>query len=309
MTLIKTCIFPVAGLGSRFLPATKSIPKEMMVVVDKPLIQYAVEEAKAAGIERFIFVTSQGKAAIEDHFDSCPTLETVLKQRNKHAELASIEDIRLEPGQAIYIRQHAPLGLGHAVLCARKLVNEEAFAVILADDLVLSEKPCLQQMVQAYQISEGNMVGVMEVPYEQTNRYGILEVSKDDRRKVYAKNVFEKPAIEEAPSQTAVIGRYILKQDIFNHLSTQKPGAGGEIQLTDAIQSMVEKQGLCGFRYHGQRFDCGTKDGWLEANIAFAYADPDLRKNLKTVLGKYSCQVVPKLHPARHILPPVTVPE
>lgn len=288
MSPIKTCIFPVAGLGSRFLPATKSIPKEMMVVVDKPLIQYAVEEAKAAGIERFIFVTSQGKAAIEDHFDSCPTLEGVLKQRNKQAELASIENIRLDAGQAIYIRQHAPLGLGHAVLCAQKLVNEEAFAVILADDLVLSEKPCLQQMVEAYDGEQGNMVGVMDVPYEQTNRYGILEVSEQENQKVFAKNVLEKPAIDKAPSQTAIIGRYILKRDIFSYLENQTAGAGGEIQLTDGIQAMIKSQGLCGFRYQGQRYDCGTKDGWLEANIAFAYADPELRENLKRVLKKYS---------------------
>ena len=287
MVPVKTCIFPVAGLGSRFLPATKSIPKEMMVVVDKPLIQYAVEEAKAAGIERFIFVTSQGKAAIEDHFDSCPTLEAALKARNKEQELSLIENIRLNPGQAVYIRQHAPLGLGHAVLCAQELVNEDAFAVILADDLVLADQPCLQQMVQAYHSDEGNMVGVMDVPYEHTNRYGILKVSQELGHKVLAEAVVEKPAIGQAPSQIAVIGRYILNKRIFEHLRTQKPGAGGEIQLTDAIQQMVTINGLCGFRFQGQRFDCGTKEGWLEANIAFAHADPDLKGHLKTIFEKY----------------------
>lgn len=285
---IKTCIFPVAGLGSRFLPATKSIPKEMMVVVDKPLIQYAVEEAKAAGIERFIFVTSQGKAAIEDHFDSCPILEATLKARAKEQELLLIESIRLKPGQAVYIRQQAPLGLGHAVLCAQELVNEDAFAVILADDLVLADKPCLQQMVQAYKPDEGNMVGVMDVLYEHTSRYGILKISQERDKKVLASDVIEKPAIGQAPSQSAVIGRYILRRQIFGHLRLQKPGAGGEIQLTDALQKMVSNNGLCGFRFQGQRFDCGTKEGWLEANMAFAYADPELRGHLKAIFKKYS---------------------
>ncbi|RZI45837.1 UTP--glucose-1-phosphate uridylyltransferase [Candidatus Finniella inopinata] len=287
MNPIKTCIFPVAGLGSRFLPATKSIPKEMMVVVDKPLIQYAVEEAKAAGIERFIFVTSQGKTAIEDHFDSCPMLEMALRARGKVQELSLIEDIKLNPGQAIYIRQQAPLGLGHAVLCAQELVNEDAFAVILADDLVLADHPCLQQMTQAYSPLEGNMVGVMEVPYDHTNRYGILKTSQDaDGQKIIAEAVVEKPAIDQAPSRIAVIGRYILNSQIFQHLRTQKPGAGGEIQLTDAIQAMIPR-GLCGFRFQGQRFDCGTKEGWLEANMAFAYADPQLKDHLKAMLDKY----------------------
>ena len=285
---IKTCIFPVAGLGSRFLPATKSIPKEMMVVVDKPLIQYAVEEAKAAGIERFIFVTSQGKAAIEDHFDSCPTLEGALRARGKEQELSLIESIKLNPGQAIYIRQQAPLGLGHAVLCAQEMVNEDAFAVILADDLVLADRPCLQQMVQAYQPDEGNMVGVMDVPYEQTNRYGILKISQDCNQKVFAEGVVEKPEIDQASSRVAVIGRYILNKKIFEHLRTQKPGVGGEFQLTDAIQKMIAGGGLCGFRFQGQRFDCGTKEGWLEANMAFAYADPELQGHLKTIFKKYS---------------------
>ncbi len=288
MKKVKTCIFPVAGLGSRFLPATKSIPKEMLVVVDKPLIQYAVEEAKAAGIERFIFVTSQGKSAIEDHFDSSPTLETILKKRGKDQELQALEGLRLEPGQAIYIRQHAPLGLGHAVLCAEALVNEEAFAVILADDLVLSREPCLKQMLNAYQKEQGNMVGVMDVPYDQTHRYGILKISKEEGQKVYADGVFEKPDIQKAPSRVAIIGRYVLKKEIFHHLHKQHPGAGGEIQLTDALQKMIPEKPLCGFRYSGQRFDCGTKEGWLEANIAFAASCPELRLNLKTVLGKYS---------------------
>ncbi len=287
MKKIKTCIFPVAGLGSRFLPATKSIPKEMLVVVDKPLIQYAVEEAKAAGIERFIFVTSQGKSAIEDHFDSSPVLEETLRKRGKNVEVERLEALRLDPGQAIYIRQQAPLGLGHAVLCAQHLVNEDAFALILADDLVLAETPCLQQMIQEYNPQDGNMVGVMEVPMEQTNRYGILDVFQNKGEKVLARNVVEKPSLEKSPSNIAIIGRYILNQSIFGYLKNQTPGAGGEIQLTDAIQAMIKEVPLCGYRYKGQRFDCGTKEGWLEANLAFAFEQPDLRINLQKNLQKY----------------------
>jgi UTP--glucose-1-phosphate uridylyltransferase len=287
MKKIKTCIFPVAGLGSRFLPATKSIPKEMLVVVDKPLIQYAVEEAKAAGIERFIFVTSQGKSAIEDHFDSSPVLEETLKKRGKNIEVERLEALRLDPGQAVYIRQHAPLGLGHAVLCAQHLVNEDAFALILADDLVLSEEPCLRQMIQQYNSQDGNMVGVMEVPMEQTHRYGILDVLQQKGEKILAHDVVEKPSLEKSPSNIAIIGRYILNQNIFSYLQNQTPGAGGEIQLTDAIQAMIKEIPLCGYRYKGQRFDCGTKEGWLEANLAFAYAQPDLRMSLQKNLKKY----------------------
>lgn len=287
MKKIKTCVFPVAGLGSRFLPATKSIPKEMLVVVDKPLIQYAVEEAKAAGIERFIFVTSQGKSAIEDHFDSVPVLEETLRRRGKYAELMQLEELRLQPGQAVYIRQQSPLGLGHAVLCARHLVNEDAFALILADDLVLAEKPCLRQMIEAYENGDGNMVGVMEVPLEQTNRYGILDIEKHDGSKIRAKNVVEKPEPQKTPSNVAIIGRYVLSQKIFGYLQNQKPGTGGEIQLTDGIQAMLKDVSLCGYRYQGQRFDCGTKEGWLEANIAFAYQNPELRESLRKTFQKY----------------------
>ncbi|MCX7338238.1 MAG: UTP--glucose-1-phosphate uridylyltransferase [Alphaproteobacteria bacterium] len=291
MKKVKTCIFPVAGLGSRFLPATKSIPKEMLVVVDKPLIQYAVEEAKAAGIERFIFVTSQGKSAIEDHFDSSRILEETLRERGKEFELGLLQQIRLDPGQAVYIRQQAPLGLGHAVLCARQLVNEDAFALILADDLVLSSSStngsCLGQMMKNYTLYDGNMVGVMDVPPEETKRYGILDVLGRQGSKVRAKNVVEKPSADQAPSTTAIIGRYILNSEIFGYLEQQTPGAGGEIQLTDAIQAMIHEAPLTGFFFEGERFDCGTKEGWLEANIAYAWADPELRKKLQEIVKKY----------------------
>jgi UTP--glucose-1-phosphate uridylyltransferase len=280
MTNIKTCVFPVAGLGTRFLPATKSIPKEMLVVVDKPLIQYAVEEARAAGITRFIFITSMGKSAIEDHFDSIVVLEQTLQQRGKMHELKLVKSICLDPGQAIYVRQHSPLGLGHAVLCAQNLINEEAFAVILADDLVLSNTPCLKQMINAYQASDGNMVGVMNVADDHVNRYGILKTSNNTGQKTFASDVVEKPNIGEAPSNTAIIGRYILKKEIFTFLNQQKEGAGNEIQLTDSIQRMLPETKLCGFQFEGKRFDCGTKQGWLQANIAFALDDPELHSHV-----------------------------
>lgn len=278
---IRTCVFPVAGLGTRFLPATKSIPKEMLVVVDKPLIQYAVEEARAAGIERFIFITSMGKSAIEDHFDSSPLLEQTLSSRGKSHEIALIQNAAIDPGKAIYVRQQRPLGLGHAILCAQELVDEEAFAVILADDLVKSEKGCLAQMIENYNAQDGNMVGVMDVPEDQVNRYGILEVEFENGPKVGAKSVVEKPAPNLAPSKTAIIGRYILRKEIFNVLRTQPTGSGGEIQITDAIGRMIPQTPLTGFRYSGVRYDCGTKFGWLDANLAFALDDTELRGHLE----------------------------
>lgn len=286
MRSIKTAIFPVAGLGSRFLPATKAIPKEMLVVVDKPLIQYAVEEAKAAGIEKFIFVTSQGKTAIEDHFDSHPTLENTLISRGKNRDANKLKELQLEAGQAIFIRQPFPLGLGHAVLCARHFVAEEAFALVLADDLVLSSTSCLEQMVRDYKKSDGNMVAVMDVEKNQVNRYGILKTLSDDGVKVRAEQVVEKPAVEQAPSQTAVIGRYILHKQIFNVLASQKAGVGSEIQITDGIQAMLTDVSLTGYRFQGTRFDCGTKHGWLEANIAFAYNQPDLKDHIVAAFAK-----------------------
>lgn len=287
MKKIKTCIFPVAGLGTRFLPATKSIPKEMLVVVDKPLIQYAVEEAKAAGIERFVFVTSMGKTAIEDHFDTNPILEQTLLRRNRQVDLDLLQSISLEPGQAVYVRQNAPLGLGHAVLCARHLVDQENFALILADDLVLNPKPCLQQMMEAHQSADGNMVAVMDVPKDQTNKYGILDVKDSQGQKITAHTVVEKPTPEKAPSNVAIIGRYVLSRKIFDYLENQAEGAGGEVQLTDAIQAMSHETPITGFRYEGTRFDCGTKSGWLEANLAFAYTQPDLWAGLQHVVQKY----------------------
>jgi UTP--glucose-1-phosphate uridylyltransferase len=286
--MIKTCIFPVAGLGSRFLPATKSIPKEMLVVVDKPLIQYAVEEALVAGIERFVFVTSQGKASIEDHFDRNHLLEQTLEHRQKFDSLKRIIDVALAPSQAIYVRQPAPLGLGHAVLCAQHLIQQDVFAVILADDLILSPHyPCLKQMVDAYCEDDGHMVATMTVPEAHAERYGILDVERQLGQKIYAHNVVEKPKSSTAPSHEAVIGRYLLRRSILDTLNDQQPGSGAEIQLTDALQKMLPKTPLTGFQFKGERFDCGTKEGWLEANIAFACADPDLKQSLQPVLKRF----------------------
>lgn len=282
--MIKTAVFPVAGLGSRFLPATKAIPKEMLVVVDKPLIQYAVEEAKAAGIEKFIFITSQGKEAIEDHFDSHSGLESTLQARGKIEDLEKIRSIRIPEGQALFVRQHEPLGLGHAVWCARHFIQEDAFALLLADDLIQSKVPCLKQMVDSYTKDDGNMVAVIDVPKNEVNRYGVLDIGSQSGAKVNAKAVIEKPDISAAPSSTAIIGRYILSTSIFEPLGLKKAGTGGEIQLTDGLQSMLGANvPLTGFRFSGERYDCGTKVGWLQANLALAASDPELRPYLESV--------------------------
>jgi len=287
--MIKTCVFPVAGLGSRFLPATKSIPKEMLVVVDKPLIQYAVEEAKKAGIERFIFVTSQGKSAIEDHFDRLQLLEQTLSSRKKWDLLSKIVAPTLEPSQAVYVRQPAPLGLGHAIWCARHLIQDEAFAVILADDLILSSEPCLKQMIDNYAVSDGTMVATMKVDMAHVSRYGILGCTEQPKQlKVKATSVVEKPTADSAPSNMAIIGRYILPRIVLDVLSGQQPDNGSEIQLTDAIQTMMGENSLTGFLFEGNRFDCGTKEGWLEANVAFAFNDPEMKNHLKNIIKKYS---------------------
>lgn len=283
--MIKTAVFPVAGLGSRFLPATKAIPKEMLVVIDKPLIQYAVEEAKAAGIEKFIFITSQGKEAIEDHFDSHSALEAVLQARGKTEDLEKICSIRIPEGQALFIRQHEPLGLGHAVWCARHYIQEESFALLLADDLIQASKPCLKQMVESYNSDDGNMVAVIDVPESEVNRYGVLDIASQSGAKVVAKGVIEKPNPANAPSSTAIIGRYILRKSIFGPLGLKKQGAGGEIQLTDSLQALLASDiPLTGFRFKGDRYDCGTKVGWLQANLALAASDPELRPYLQSVM-------------------------
>lgn len=285
---VRKAVFPVGGLGTRFLPATKAMPKEMLPVVDKPLIQYAVEEAQAAGIEEFIFVTGRSKTAIEDHFDHCYELETTLQGRGKVAQIEAVSSWMPDPGHIAYTRQRHPLGLGHAVWCARNLIGDEPFAVLLADDLILAEEPCLKQMVAAHAATDGNIVAVMEVPHEHTDRYGILDVAADDGRLVTVKGVVEKPRPEEAPSNLSIIGRYILQPEVFDHLGRIGRGAGGEIQLTDALAKLIaSKQPFLGLRFKGRRFDCGDKVGWLEANIAFAMTRESMRPAVRQILNEY----------------------
>ena len=285
---IRKAIFPVGGLGTRFLPVAKALPKEMLPVVDKPLIQYAVEEARAAGIEEFVFVTGRGKSAIEDHFDHAIELREALAARGKKAELGAVEDMLLEPGQVAYIRQQVPLGLGHAVWCARHLVHGEPVAVLLPDDLVLSETPCLAQMIAAHGEVGGNLAAVMDVPRAQADRYGILDVAEDDGRLAKAKGLVEKPKPAEAPSTLSIIGRYILDPAVFVELDRQEAGAGGEIQLTDAIARTIGRVPFHGLRFEGRRFDCGSKAGYLEANIAFALQRPDLQAETREILRRYA---------------------
>lgn len=287
---VRKAVFPVGGLGTRFLPATKAMPKEMLPVVDKPLIQYAVEEALAAGIEEIIFVTGRGKAAIEDLFDHNYELRHVLSQRGKTAELALIESQVLESGSVAYTRQQEPLGLGHAVWCARDLVGNEPFAVLLADDLVMADTPCLKQLVDVHDKTGGNVVAVMDVPREHTNRYGILDVASDDGRIAEIKGLVEKPKPADAPSTLSIIGRYLLLPEVFDFLGERRQGAGGEIQLTDAMARMIGDKPFHGLRFEGKRFDCGDKAGFFEANVAFALARPDMKNQVAGIIRDYAAR-------------------
>jgi UTP--glucose-1-phosphate uridylyltransferase len=282
---VTKAIFPVAGLGTRFLPATKSIPKEIMTLVDRPLIQYAIDEARAAGITEFIFVTSRGKSALEDYFDHAPDLEAALRDKGKTDLLAALTASNMDSGAIAYIRQHRPLGLGHAVWCANRLIGDEPFAVILPDDVIAAETPCLQQMTEAYAETGGCMVAAMEVPASKTSAYGILDIAEETGRLVRVKAMVEKPAPGTAPSTLAVIGRYILTPQVLGHLDRMQAGAGGEIQLTDAIAEEIRRGGAVhGLRFEGQRFDCGSKAGFLQATVAFGLARPDLRDEFSTFL-------------------------
>ncbi|MDE3238637.1 MAG: UTP--glucose-1-phosphate uridylyltransferase GalU [Paracoccaceae bacterium] len=274
---VTKAVFPVAGLGTRFLPATKSIPKEIMTLVDRPLIQYAIDEARAAGIEEFVFVTSRGKSALEDYFDDAPELEAALREKNKTDLLAVLAGTYMESGAIAYVRQNRAQGLGHAVWCARQLVGNEPFAVILTDDVIAADKPCLQQMMEAYEETGGNVVAAMEVPPAKASSYGVLDIAEDMGSLVRVRGMVEKPKAGEAPSNLAVIGRYILSPNVMTHLNARKVGAGGEIQLTDAIaQEIVQGNPVYGFRFRGQRFDCGSKAGFLQATVAFGLAREDL---------------------------------
>ena len=285
---VRKAVFPVAGLGTRILPATKAMPKEMLTVVDKPLIHYAIEEAKAAGIEEFYFVTGRAKAALEDHFDLSFELEATLRERGKTELVDELETWLPDPGQIAYTRQQRPLGLGHAVWCARNLVGDEPFAVMLVDDLMVGDPPCLKQMVEAYDKTGGNIVAVIEVPREHTRRYGVLDIIKDDGLLVRAKGVVEKPDPTVAPSTLTIIGRYIIQPEIFRYLGELNPGAGGEIQLTDGLDKLIaEGQAFYGLRASAHRFDCGDKLGYLEANIALGLAHPILGPELRKILKSY----------------------
>jgi UTP--glucose-1-phosphate uridylyltransferase len=284
-------VFPVAGMGTRFLPATKSIPKEIMTLVDRPLIQYAIDEARAAGIKEFIFVTSRGKSALEDYFDHAPELENTLRKAGKDSLLEILKDTNMDSGAIAYVRQNRPLGLGHAVWCARRLIGDEPFAVLLPDDVIAAEKPCLQQMVEAYEQTGGNMVAAMEVAPPRIASYGVLDVQEDMGAIVSVKGMVEKPKVEDAPSNLAVIGRYILTPKVLTNLNRMKQGAGGEIQLTDAIAEEAARPGqVFGYRFRGQRYDCGSKAGFLQATVAFALGREDLRDEFAAYLTDMMAQ-------------------
>jgi UTP--glucose-1-phosphate uridylyltransferase len=285
---LKKAVLPVAGLGTRFLPATKAMAKEMLPVVDKPLIQYAIEEARAAGIEQFCMVTGRGKTALVEHFDVAYELERTLKERNKEKELSMLHAMAVQPGSIVTVRQQVPLGLGHAIWCARAFIGDDPFAILLPDDLVLSDTPCLKQLADAYRETGGNVLAVTEVPREQTNKYGILKVGHDDGRLVEVTGLVEKPEPKDAPSNLSVIGRYVLLPDVIAHLAKMERGAGNEVQLTDGMAKMIGNTPFHGLRYEGTRFDCGDKAGFLEAQIAFALKRPDMAPAVRAFLTKYS---------------------
>lgn len=279
MKPIRKAVFPVAGLGTRFLPATKAIPKEMLPIVDRPLIQYAVDEAREAGIEQMIFVTGRGKSAIEDHFDIAFELEKTMAERGK--DLSVLEPTRLGPGNCAYVRQQEPLGLGHAIWCARSIVGDEPFAIFLPDELMHGSPGCMKQMVDAYHQVGGNLLSVLEVPHEQVSSYGVIDPGSSNGALTEVKGLVEKPAIDEAPSNLILSGRYILQPEVMRVLESQEKGAGGEIQLTDAMAAMIGAQPFHAVTFAGQRFDCGSKSGYIHANLALALERPDLADEVR----------------------------
>jgi UTP--glucose-1-phosphate uridylyltransferase len=287
---IRKAVFPVAGLGTRVLPATKAMPKEMLTIVDKPLIQYVVDEAREAGIEHFVFVTGRNKGVIEDHFDRMFELDTTLAARGKKAEQEILARDQPEAGAVSFTRQQAPLGLGHAVWCARDIVGREPFAVLLPDELVLNAPGCLAQMIAAAEKlgDKSNLLAVQEVPADQTHNYGICGVGKRLATGVFeVDGMIEKPAKGKAPSNFSITGRYILQPEIFKILEKQERGAGGEIQLTDAMIGLSKSQTFFGVEFAGERHDCGSKAGFLRANVAYGMARPDLREGLRAEMKKY----------------------
>jgi len=285
---ITKAVFPVAGLGTRFLPATKANPKEMMPIVDKPLIQYAVEEAVAAGIRELIFVTSSSKRAIEDHFDSNYELESSLTDRGKHELLEIVRGILPEGVSCAYIRQTSPKGLGHAVLCAKQLIMNQPFAVLLADDLIDGgDRPCLRQMVDVFQQTQSSVIAVQKIPMSESDKYGIVDADGSEERVAAIKAIVEKPTPEKAPSNLGVVGRYILTPTIFSFLEQTTEGSGGEIQLTDAIAKLLKAEKAYSLQFDGKRYDCGHKLGYLEATIAYALKHPELSEDFRTCLQSF----------------------
>ena len=284
---LKKAVLPVAGMGTRFLPATKALAKEMLPVVDRPLIQYAVDEARAAGIEQFCFVTGRGKTSIVEHFDVAYELERTLEERNKMDILRELRGMAIEPGSLLTVRQQVPLGLGHAIWCARAFIGDDPFAILLPDDLMQCDKPCIGQLAQAYAETGGNVVAIEEVPMDRVNKYGVIDVEKDMGRLVSIKGLVEKPPVDQAPSNLTIIGRYVLMPEVIGHLAKMEKGSGGEIQLTDSMAKLIGNQPFHGLRYEGRRFDCGDKIGYLEAQIAFALARPEIAPAVRQFLNTY----------------------
>jgi UTP--glucose-1-phosphate uridylyltransferase len=278
-TPIRKAVFPVAGLGTRFLPATKAIPKELLPVVDRPLIQYAVDEAREAGIEQMIFVTGRGKTALVEHFDIAFELETTLSERGK--DLSILEPTRFTPGDLITVRQQVPLGLGHAIWCARAIIGDEPFAILLPDELMVGQPGCLAQMVEAYEQVGGNLISVLEVPPEEVSSYGVIEPGAAHGALTEVRGLVEKPPVGEAPSNKIISGRYILQPEVMRTLESQGKGAGGEIQLTDAMARMIGQQPFHAVTFAGKRYDCGSKAGFIEATLALALEREDIGETVR----------------------------
>ena len=276
---IRKAVFPVAGLGTRFLPATKAIPKEMLPIIDRPLIQYAVDEAREAGIEQMIFVTGRGKVSIVEHFDMAYELETTMIERGK--DMSVLEPTRLTPGNLVAVRQQVPLGLGHAIWCARAIVGDEPFAILLPDELMIGQPGCMKQMVEAYEETGGNLISVLEVPHEEVSSYGVIDPGVRNGALTEVRGLVEKPKLEDAPSNLIVSGRYILQPEVMATLERQEKGAGGEIQLTDAMAQMIGHQPFHAVTFAGKRYDCGSKTGYVEATLALALQRPDMADEVR----------------------------
>ena len=278
---IRKAVFPVAGMGTRFLPATKAIPKELLPIVDRPLIQYAVDEAREAGIEQMIFVTGRGKTAIVEHFDVAYELETTMEERGK--DLSVLDPTRATPGDIITVRQQVPMGLGHAIWCARAIVGDEPFAIMLPDELMVGEPGCMAQMVEAYEQVGGNLISVLEVPHEEVSSYGVIDPGEENGSLTEVKGLVEKPPVDQAPSNKIISGRYILQPEVMRTLENQEAGAGGEIQLTDAMAQMIGTQAFHAVTFAGRRFDCGSKTGFVEATLALALEREDMGDEVRAI--------------------------